>query len=151
MAMLDAVQSMAQRTADDMKAIGQWGCLAACYGFVAEWPIGDCNSEQFLMRLCQARQEGIIDQECNVYDAVRFLNWWTGGQRRFAVAKVPIIDGDISHIVRPTPVRYLAEGHGGHWVVVADGRIVWNPLTSSYNVNHGIAVDSRVIKEVVSG
>lgn len=140
-----AVQTMAKILAEDAKAIGESGCLAACYGYIAGAPE---TSIAFVIKLATARQGGIIDKECNVYDAERFLSWWTDGKRHFKVKKVPIAGGDISGIKELTPVRFLAEGHGGHWVVVKDGKIVFNPLAYSYNVEHGTAVDSRVIEEV---
>lgn len=140
-----AVQTLAKRVASDAEAVGESGCLAACYGYIAD---KQDDAMRFLFRLCLARREGIIDKERTVYDATRFLNWWTRGKRKYKVTKVPIKNGDISHIKKATPVQYLAKGHGGHWVVVKDGKIEWNPLEHSYNVEHGVPVDSRVVEEV---
>lgn len=141
---MHSLQTIAKEQAASMKALGESGCLAFCYAYTADALLKrKTNEAEMIMRLCQARGDGVIDAQCNVYDANYLLRYYGG--RKFDVKKTSIADGDISHIIKPTPVRFLAKGHGGHWVVVENGQIVWNPLIWSFNVEHGKAIEAREV------
>lgn len=83
-----------------------------------------------------------LDDEGFVLDAERLLNYITG--KRFKVTKKAITG--IEDIIKPTPVWYSIDGKSGHWVVVANGKIVFNPLEVSRNVNQGKPRDARIIE-----
>lgn len=130
------------------EAIGKYGCLAMCYVFcVIEKAREAKNGENyFLSIVCEAMEKGIIDKECTVYDADKFLEFvakYLFLDARWTVQKknITAIDG----IVDATPVRFYAQGHGGHWVVVKNGKIVFNPLVKSFNVENGKPIEARVL------
>lgn len=136
-------QTTAMEISNCMIAVGKYGCLAMCYAWCvdARYTEGD-----FLLRLCQAVKEGVLDSDCYVSNAQRFCEWWGNGNRKFEIGKKKITT--LQGIIEPTPVRFLAKGHGGHWVVVQNEEIVFNPLSYSFDVERGTPVDSRIITEV---
>lgn len=132
-------QTKAKEIAANCTSIGNYSCLAMCYMYCSGMKY--TNELQYIEIVNEAINQKVIDKECTVTSGKNFLHFVAGGE--WDVQKVPITS--IDKIVNPTPVKYLAEGHGGHWVVVANGEIVFNPLEESYNVEHGKPVDSRVI------
>lgn len=120
--------------------IGKNGCLAMCYIYCAGI---DENDEMEYIRICdRAIKDGILSEDCAVKDADRFLEWLTGRNVKVLKKNIESIDG----ITEATPVRFVAEGYGGHWVVAGNGKIVFNPLLNSVNVNRGKPRESRPIK-----
>lgn len=133
-------QTTANELSENIKSIAKYGCLAMCYIYCAG--IDEDNEIEYLRIVYNGIRNGILDKDCTVKDAEKFLFWITG--RKVTVSKNNV--QDISEIKNIAPVRFVAEGYGGHWVVVQNGKIVFNPLTDSVNVNKGKPVETRTIK-----
>lgn len=125
---------------DNLKAIAKDGCLALCYVYCAG--IDEENETEYLRIVDNGIKEGTIAKDCTVNDAGKFLFNLTG--RRVTVLKRSV--QSLSEIKDATPVRFVAKGYGGHWVVVKDGKIVFNPLVNSVNVSKGVPTEARIIK-----
>ncbi len=133
-------QSTALELADNIKEIGKNGCLAMCYIFCAG--IDPENEIEYLRIVNNAIKADILAKDCTVKDAEKFIQWLTG--RKTSVSKKTI--AEVDSIESPAPVRYRAEGKEGHWVVVENGKIVFNSLANSINVTKGKPVEARIIK-----
>lgn len=133
-------QSTALELADNIKEIGKNGCLAMCYIFCAG--IDPENEIEYLRIVNNAIKADILAKDCTVKDAEKFIQWLTG--RKTSVSKKTI--AGVDSIESPTPVRYRADGKEGHWVVVENGKIVFNSLANSINVAKGKPVEARIIK-----
>lgn len=118
-------------------AIGKYGCLAMCYLYC----IGiDGSESDYIRYIADAMERGYLDGECTVLDANRLLFAFSG--RKFNVEKK--VCTNINKITEPTPVRY-DYGTKQHWVVVANGEIVFNSITDSECVARGRPSTMRVI------
>lgn len=111
-----------------------------CYIYCAN--IDDSREAEYFRIINDAIKNGTIGSDCTVKDADKFLRNLTG--RKAVVLKKDI--KSLDEIKEPAPVRFVAEGYSGHWVVVKDGRIIFNPLASSINVDKGNPVEARIIK-----
>lgn len=111
-----------------------------CYIYCAS--IDETNETRYFCLINEAIKNGTLDKDCTVKNADKFLYSLTG---RKAVVLKKDIDA-LDEIKEPAPVRFVAEGYGGHWVVVKDGKIIFNPLASSINVDKGKPVEARIIK-----
>lgn len=118
-------------------AIGKWGCLAMCYIYC----MGIEDESEILKLVSKAMEKNIIDGECTVLNASKLLEFVSG--KKYNVEKKAITS--IKGIKSPTPVRYKTEDGPGHWVVVENGKIVFNSLLNSVQVTKGKPIDSRVI------
>lgn len=132
-------QTKAELLAKNIKAIADNGCLAMCYLYC----IGLGDSEYNLIGiLSEAMDMGLLEKDCFVSDADKFLNAYCGANKVKVIKKnitsLEEITGDF------TPVRFDYKGKG-HWVVVENGRIVFNPLLNSQCVNKGKPTTSRII------
>lgn len=130
-------QTFALKVARYIKEIGDYACLAMCYlycvgidGDAADYCMTVANAMDYSSKLPKDKQ--FIDSECAILDASAFLEHETG--KHFKVYKKEI--KDISEIKEATPVRYSYNG-SCHWVVVENGRIVFNSLANSNCVNKG--------------
>ena len=123
---------------DKLKAIAKYGCLAMCYlyciGIVSEDTIMTMQS------LKTAMEKGLLDTECTVLDATKFMEFFA--HKKYIVSKKNITS--IANIKDKTPVRYEYNG-SGHWVVVENGKIVFNSLANSICVAKGKPTSARVI------
>ena len=133
-------QSIALAISDNIKEIGKNGCLAMCYIYCAG--VGQENELEYIRIVNDAIKANILEKDCTVKDADAFIKWLTG--RKVTVVKKNI--SDISQIKEPAPVRFKADGLDGHWVVVENGKIVFNSLLNSLNVTKGTPVEARIIK-----
>lgn len=133
-------QTTASEIANNIKAIANDGCLALCYVYCAG--VDEENEGEYLRIVARGIKDGTIAKDCTVNDAGRFLFRLTG--RKVTVLKRSV--KSLDDIKDATPVRFVAEGYGGHWVVVRNGKIVFNPLVNSVNVSRGKPVEARVIK-----
>lgn len=119
--------------------IGKYGCLAMCYlycmGIIPE------SEGEMIKHVSTAIDKGLLDEECTVLNASKLLEHFTG--KKFDVIKKDITD--ISKITEATPVRYVY-GKNGHWVVVEDGKIVFNSIADSVCVKYGKPQTARIIK-----
>jgi len=118
--------------------IGKYGCLAMCYLYC----VGICpeSAGEMIKHVSTAMDKGLLDEECTVLDASKYLEHFTG--RKFSVTKKNI--SDIRKIKEATPVRYSYNGNG-HWVVVQDGKIVFNSIADSVCVAKGQPTTARII------
>lgn len=137
-------QTFAIDVAKNIDAIGKYGCLAMCYLYC----IGiDPEVESYVNILSDAMKEGLLDNECSVLDAEKFLRWISG--KRYSVTKKQY--DNLKEIKEPYPVRYSYNGKA-HWVVVQNGKIVFNSLINSQCVAKGSPAkdknnpNTRVIK-----
>ena len=133
-------QTTALEIADNIKEIGKNACLAMCYIYCAG--IDPDNEIEYIRIVNNAIKAGIIAKDCTVKSAEQFLQWLTG--RKTTVVKKSVFD--YAHLKEPTPVRFEADGYSGHWVVVKDGKIVFNSLVNSINVTKGKPAEARIIK-----
>lgn len=111
-------------------------CYIYCSGINPE------NEIEYIRIINNAIKENILANDCTVKDADRFLKWLTGRNAKVVKKSISNLDG----ITEPTPVRFVAEGYGGHWVVAENGKVVFNSLLNSVNVNKGNPKESRIIK-----
>ena len=118
--------------------IGKYGCLAMCYLYC----MGICpeSEGEMIRHVSAAMDKGLLDHECTVLDASALLEHFTG--KKWRVEKKACTD--IDEIKEATPVRFDYNGKG-HWVVVEDGRIVFNSLADSVCVAKGHPTTARVI------
>lgn len=122
-------QTFAAGVAKNIGMIAKNGCLAMCYLYC----VGiDGNADDYIWAVSNAMESKLLDNECFVLNAEKYLEWYTG--KRWKVEKKQI--DDITTIKEATPVRYSYNGLA-HWVVVEDGKIVFNPLLNSVCVNKG--------------
>lgn len=122
-------QTFAMEVAKNIEAIGKYGCLAMCYIYCMGI---DPEKESYCQIVSDAMDEKLLDNECTVLDAEKFLLWLTG--KRYKVSKKQY--DDIKKIKEPTPVKYSYNGRS-HWVVVEKGKIVFNSLINSQCVTKG--------------
>ena len=85
---------------------------------------------------------GFLEDDCSVKDASKMLSHLTG--KHITVTKKDITD--ISEIKKATPVKFYYKGYTPHWVVVENGKIVFNSIIKSYSVDNGTPVSARIIK-----
>ena len=122
-------QTFASEVSKNIDAIGKYGCLAMCYLYCVG--IRD-NALEYIRILSDCMNKGILDKESFVKSAPQYLEYVTG--KRFDVTKKQF--NDLSKIKEPYPVRYAYNGKK-HWVVVENGKIVFNPLLNSQCVTKG--------------
>jgi len=114
----------------NLPSIAKYGCLAMCYLYCVG--IEDTTGLEYIRILSDCMDKGILDNECTVLDAEKYLQYITG--RKFKVSKKQF--NDIKQIKQPYPVKYSYNGYS-HWVVVENGKIVFNSLLNSNCVNKG--------------
>lgn len=132
-------QTKAEDLAKNIQAIAKNGCLAMCYLYCVG--LGD-NEYSTIGLISEAMDDGLLDKDCFVSDADKFLNSLLG-ENKVKVLKKNItnldeIKGDYC------PVRFDYNG-SSHWVVVSNGRIIFNPLLNSKCVNKGKPTSARII------
>lgn len=122
-----------------LKAIANFSCLAMVYlwvlGIEAE------NVPLYLKSISNAIDEGLLDDECTVLNAEKFLESFSG--RSFKVLKKDITS--IKNIKKPTAVRFDYNGHS-HWVGVENGKIAFNSLANSVCVSRGKPTTARIVE-----
>ena len=125
---------------DFFKSAGNGACLALCYIRAA---LGkDATPQMMIDTLYKAAERNIVNvkKDCFVEDALALMK----------VAKptkvFSVIKKDISSIanIKLGAVRYSYNGYS-HWVLVEDGKIVFNSLEDSQCVKYGTPKESRLI------
>lgn len=109
-------------------------CYLYCMGIIPE------TDGEMIKHVSTAMDKGLLDEECTVLNASSLLRHFTGHD--FHVEKKAITS--INEIVEPTPVRY-SYGDKGHWVVVQNGKIVFNSIEDSVCVIYGRPTEARII------
>lgn len=117
-------------------------CLFLCYLYAVG--LEPDSIPDLLSYFSKAFEKKYIDDECYVKDAEGLIRALTGQKVR--VQKVDV--KDIKSIVNPAPVWYSIDNVTGHFVVVANGKIVFNPLEKSINVEKGKPITARIISYV---
>lgn len=131
-------QSKANKLSKNIDQIAKNGCLAMCYLFC----IGLEGSEMdYIDNVSTAIDFGYLKGDCTVYDADKYLGFFAG-EGRYKVLKKNI--SSIAEIKERTPVCY-EYGKNQHWVVVENGKIVFNSLANSQCVTRGKPTQARII------
>lgn len=118
-------------------------CLFMCYLYCVGLEPDTIPS--WLDYFKNAYEKGFIDDECFVQNAEGLIRALTG--RKVFVLKKDI--SKIEGIIGPSPVWYSKDGKSGHFVVVQNGKIIFNPLEKSINVNEGKPRSVRIITYAV--
>ncbi len=121
------------------ESIAKNGCLAMCYLYC----MGIDDDVELIKLVASAIDRGLLDSDCFVLDADKLLGWITG--RKFNVIKKNIAElGGLENITELTPVRFDYNGFY-HWVVVQNGKIIFDSLANSVCVKKGKPTTARVI------
>lgn len=125
--------------------MGDYMCLAACYSWIVSrdkfGKSGEMIERKILHDIIEAYHEGILDDEITVLDAASFLEL-CDPSHKYKVEKRRIIT--IDDIEEATPVRF-DRGDYSHWVVVENGKIVFDSLDDSKCVKFGMPTTARII------
>lgn len=142
-----APQTRAKVMADCFTQIYNGGCLALCYLFVLMGG-ATTNEGELLKAVIDLLQGGTLGRDCFVKDFAMIDDYV---QKSF----VPSAMRAKHKLVWRTPTekvsglslaKYKADRcKEGHWVVLKDGELYFNPLESSINVNEGKIIEQRVI------
>ena len=125
---------------DFFKSAGDGSCLALCYIRAA---LGkDATPQMFFDALWKAAERNIVNvkKDCFVEDAISLMKV-ANPKKVYSVIKK-----DVSSIsgIKLGAVRYSYNGYS-HWVLVEDGKIVFNSLEDSQCVKYGTPKESRLI------
>ena len=125
---------------DFFKAAGNGACLALCY---VRASLGkDATPQMMFDALWKAAERNIVNvkKDCFVEDAIALMKV-ANPKKVYSVIKK-----DISSIagIKLGAVRYSYNGFS-HWVLVEDGKIVFNSLEDSKCVEYGTVKESRLI------
>lgn len=121
-------------------SIGAGGCLFFCYLYCS----GAYTSESdALKKAAEAIENGTIEKDCTVSHPERIFYENAGRRVRILRKKISSLD----EIKEKTPVNFV-NGQFNHWVVVENGKIVFNPLERSVCVAKGKPTEARIIEYV---
>lgn len=121
-------------------SIGAGGCLFFCYLYCS----GAYTSESdALKKAAEAIENGTIEKDCTVSHPERIFYENAGRRVRILRKKISSLD----EIKEKTPVNFV-NGNFNHWVVVENGKIVFNPLEKSVCVAKGKPTEARIIEYV---
>lgn len=128
------------------KRMGDYMCLAACYSWIANRTLfgesGEMIERKILQDILEAYHKGILDDEITVLDGASFLEL-CNPRNIYKVEKKTITT--IDDIKEATPVRFDRNGYE-HWVVVENGKIVFDSLDDSKCVKFGVPTKARLIR-----
>ena len=125
---------------DFFKSAGNGACLALCYIRAA---LGkDATPQMMIDALYKAAERNIVNvkKDCFVEDAIALMKVANPKKVYSAIKK------DVSSIagIKLGAVRYSYNGYS-HWVLVENGKIVFNSLDDSQSVKYGTPKESRLI------
>ena len=125
---------------DFFKSAGNGACLALCYIRAA---LGKAATPQMMIdALYKAAERNIVNvkKDCFVEDAISLMKV-ANSKKVYSIVKK-----DISYIsgIKLGAVRYSYNGYS-HWVLIEDGKIVFNSLEDSQCVKYGTPKESRLI------
>ena len=125
---------------DFFKSAGNGACLALCYIRAA---LGkEATPQMMIDALYKATERNIVNvkKDCFVEDAISLMKV-ANSKKVYSVVKK-----DISFIsgIKLGAVRYSYNGYS-HWVLVEDGKIVFNTLEDSQCVKYGTVKEARLI------
>ena len=118
-------------------------CLVWCYIYCAGIKYDIYKYCELALKL---QDKGLVDENGNVLDGAKVMNYLTGSSN-YKVIKRPISRyvelKDVEN--EPTPVLFNNCGYE-HWVVVQNGKIVFNEWENSIAIT-GRLVTARIIKK----
>lgn len=122
-----------------LDTIGQYGCCAFC----ALWLVNPYMPDETAITTVAEHIGDGLGCDCTVYWH-EFIKAVTGFD---SSVKFIDIDGiqDIKHSAVPLITRFDYKGKS-HWVVVREGKVVFDPLASSNCVQHGNAKAARLVE-----
>ena len=125
---------------DFFKSAGNGACLALCYIRAA---LGkEATPQMMIDALYKAAERNIVNikKDCFVEDAISLMK--VANHKKV----YSIIKKDISSIsgIKLGTVRYSYNGYS-HWVLIEDGKIVFNSLEDSQCVRYGTVKEARII------
>ena len=125
---------------DFFKAAGNGACLALCY---VRASLGkDATPQMMIDVLYKAAERNIINvkKDCFVEDAIALMKV-ANPTKVYSVIKK-----DVSSIagIKLGAVRYSYNGYS-HWILVEDGKIVFNSLEDSQCIKYGMPKEARFI------
>lgn len=121
-------------------SIGAGGCLFFCYLFCSGAYTSDADA---LKKAAEAIENGTIEDDCTVSHPERIFYENAGRRVRILRKKISSLD----EIKEKTPVNFV-NGNFNHWVVVENGKIVFNSLERSVCVAKGKPTEARIIEYV---
>ena len=125
---------------DFFKSAGNGACLALCYIRAA---LGkDATPQMMIDALYKAAERNIVNvkKDCFVEDAISLMKV-ANSKKVYSIVKK-----DVSYIsgIKLGAVRYSYNGYS-HWVLIEDGKIVFNSLEDSKCVKYGTVKEARLI------
>ena len=125
---------------DFFKSAGNGACLALCYIRAA---LGEKATLQMMFdALYKAAERNIVNvkKDCFVEDAIALMKV-ANPKKVYSVIKK-----DVSSIsgIKLGAIRYSYNGYS-HWVLIEDGKIVFNSLEDSQCVKYGTPKEARLI------
>ena len=121
-----------------LKAIKDYAC---CAFSLIYWLGIDCSDIDAIMLVSDLMNHKALDPDCTVYwaECIKQLT----GREMESLEKVQI--KDLKKIKEKTIVKFT-NGKYSHWVVVENGKIVFNSLKYSNCVENGKPTEARIIK-----
>ena len=121
-----------------LKAIKDYAC---CAFSLIYWLGIDCSDVDAIMLVSDLMNHNALDVDCTVYwaECIKQLT----GREMESLEKVQI--KDLKKIKEKTIVKFT-NGKYSHWVVVENGKVVFNSLKYSNCVENGKATEARIIK-----
>ena len=121
-----------------LKAIKDYAC---CAFSLIYWLGIDCSDIDAIMLVADLIKNHALDSDCTVYwgECIKQLT----GREMESLEKVKI--SDIKKIKEKTIVKFT-NGKYSHWVVVENGKVVFNSLKYSNCVENGKPTEARIIK-----
>ena len=114
-------------------------CLFMCYLYCIG--IEPDKLSSWMRYYADALDKGVLSEEGYVLDGEKLLYLLTG--KKYTIEKAAI--DSIKDLKGPYPVQYVC-GDYGHFVVVENGEIVFNPLEYSNCVTNGRPASARILK-----
>ena len=124
----------------EIKKFNDNTCLFICYLYCVG--IEPDSLESWMDYYKKALSLKVLDKDGFVLDAPKLLKHLTG--KTYSVTKKAITD--IDEVVGMAPVLFSIDGENGHFVVVENGKIIFDPLENSRNVKYGHPISAREIK-----
>ena len=121
-----------------LKAIKDYAC---CAFTLIYWLGIDCSDVDAVMLVSDLMNHKALDVDCTVIWSLCIKQ--ITGREMLSLEKKKITT--IKNIKERTIVKY-SRGKNSHWVVVEDGRVVFNSLKYSRCVEEGVPTESRIIK-----
>ena len=121
-----------------LKAIKDYAC---CAFSLIYWLGIDCSDVDAIMLVSDLMKHNALDVDCTVYwaECIKQLT----GREMESLEKVQI--KDLKKIKEKTIVKFT-NGKYSHWVVVENGKVVFNSLQYSNCVENGKPTEARIIK-----